>query len=229
MTIDSINFFEENGYFILENAYSSKECDSIVKFSNQQVDGEDLTPIMNIHNFSKDILLSMSNKKIISFTEKYFCGRADGLQTEFFFMPPNTKGFTPHQDNTFVQAMDKTFMSAWVALTDVNNNNGGLIIWPGTHKEENLLTKDNCPQKNINQDPNARVKSTLVPEKYKAVSPLLKKGSVMMIHSWLVHASNDNLSNANRYVLLSTYIKNGASFRSGNYAKRKSFKLNSYE
>ena len=55
--------------------------------------------------------------------------------------------------------------------------------------------------------------------------PLIKKGSVMIIHSWLVHASNDNLSNKNRYALLCTYIKKDASFRAGNYAKRESFNL----
>ena len=31
-------------------------------------------------------------------------------------MPPNTKGFTPHQDNTYVEADEKTFISAWIAL-----------------------------------------------------------------------------------------------------------------
>ena len=47
----------------------------------------------------------------------------------------------------------------------------------------------------------------------------------MFIHSWLVHASNNNESCENRNALLCTYIKEGADFRSGNYAKRKSFEL----
>jgi len=46
-----------------------------------------------------------------------------------------------------------------------------------------------------------------------------------MIHSWLVHASNDNNSHIDRNALLCTYIKEGADFRAGNYAKRKSFNL----
>jgi|TARA_B100001094_G_C18154073_1_gene785399 phytanoyl-CoA hydroxylase len=222
---ENIGFFEKNGYFIIEDAFTLEECNKLTELSHKHVKNSELIPIMNIHNYSKEILLSMSNKKIINFIENYFSGNAKGLQTEFFFMPPKTKGFTPHQDNTFVQAKDKTFISAWIALTDVNENNGGLIIWPGTHKEENLLTVKNIDEKNKNQDPNARIKSTLIPEKYESKTPLIKKGSVMIIHSWLVHASNDNLSDNNRYALLCTYIKKGAAFRAGNYAKRKSFNL----
>ena len=66
---------------------------------------------------------------------------------------------------------------------------------------------------------------TVIPSKYKAISPDISKGSVMLIHSWLVHASNTNNSQTNRNVLLCTYIKEGADFRAGNYAKRKSFEL----
>ena len=53
-------------------------------------------------------------------------------------MPPNTQGFNAHQDNTFVQAKGNTFISAWVALTDVTPVNGGLIIWPKSHKDKQI-------------------------------------------------------------------------------------------
>ena len=229
MAKEDVNFFEKNGYFILEDVCNFGDCENIIKLSHEHLKDKEQIPIMNIHNYSEKILLSMTDTKIINFIEEYFCGETEGLQTEFFFMPPETKGFTPHQDNTFVQAKDKTFISAWLALTDIDRNNGGLIIWPGTHKEEALLTIDNVPEESKNQDPNARVKSTLIPDKYQPITPVIKKGSIMMIHSWLVHASNDNFSNENRYALLFTYIKKGASFRSGNYAKRKSFKLKRHE
>ena len=45
---------------------------------------------MNKHKDSQSILDFMKNKKLISFVEKYFNGKALGLQTEFFFMPPGT-------------------------------------------------------------------------------------------------------------------------------------------
>ena len=46
-------------------------------------------------------------------------------------MPPGTKGFSPHQDNTYVKAEINTFVcGSWIALTDVSKENGGLMIWP---------------------------------------------------------------------------------------------------
>ena len=86
-------------------------------------------------------------------------------------------------------------------------------------------TKNNEDIPSANQDPNARKVESIIPKKYSAHSPEISKGSVMLIHSWLVHASNTNNSQNNRNALLCTYIKEGADFRAGNYAKRKSFEL----
>ena len=48
-----------------------------------------------------------------------------------------TQGFSPHQDNFFVDARGDTFISAWIALTDVCPENGGLIIGQ-KHMEKKL-------------------------------------------------------------------------------------------
>ncbi len=223
--MNNLDFFNNNGYDILENIFTENECDEMVNIANKLVIEEDYVPIMNIHKSSNKYLEFMSNKKIISFIEKVFDGNASGLQTEFFFMPPGTKGFSPHQDNTYVKAESRSFVSAWIALTDVSEENGGLIIWPKSHYEEQIELKKNEDLPSKNQDPNARKMSLIIPSKYESLSPKISKGSVLIIHSWLAHASNDNKSNANRNALLCTYIKEGANYRSGNYAKRKSFNL----
>ncbi len=220
-----ISFFNEKGYLILENIFSSDECNEVVKLAESINSKDDYIPIMNLHKSSDKIIKYMSNPKVINYIEKVFEGNALGLQTEFFFMPPGTKGFSPHQDNTYVQADQYSFVSAWIALTDVNKENGGLIIWPESHKEKQLKTKNNEDIPSANQDPNARKVESIIPKKYSAHSPEISKGSVMLIHSWLVHASNTNNSQNNRNALLCTYIKEGADFRAGNYAKRKSFEL----
>ena len=224
--MEADKFFLENGYTILEDVFNNDFCDKIVNSAeNINNSKENFSPLMNPHKESKIFLEAMSNKKILHFIGNYFNGDVMGLQTEFFFMPPKTLGFTSHQDNTYVQADENSFISAWIALTDVNSNNGGLIIWPKSHKEKKLKTIENKIINNVNQDPNARSRSSLIPKKYKEISPSIKKGSVLMIDAWMVHASNNNISNKNRNALLCTYLKKNANFRSGNTAKRKVFNL----
>ena len=225
--IDSkIDFFQNNGYVILDGVYESKECDEVVNYAHRVIgSSDDLTPLMNIHKSSEVIQKFMAKKNLLKFINSYFSDTALGLQTEFFFMPPKTVGFNPHQDNTYVEAASDSFISAWCALTDVNEDNGGLIIWPKTHQEEALDTVDTGLSKSNNQDPNATIRKTLVPVRYQQESPKIKKGSVLLIHSWLVHASNTNNSDNNRYALLCTYLKEHSNFRSGTYARRTPFSL----
>ncbi len=223
--LNKLDFFYDKGYTILENIFSDTECNDINELAHGLKTKKDFVPIMNIHKSSEKVLKFMSNYKLLEFIENFFEGNAQGLQTEYFFMPPGTKGFSPHQDNTYVKAEGNSFISAWIALTDVSSKNGGLMIWPGTHKEEAMKLRENESLPSKNQDPNARKMSLIIPEKYQVQTPKISKGSALIIHSWLAHASNDNESKKNRNALLCTYIKQGANFRSGNYAKRQSFNL----
>ena len=117
-------FFKKNGYYIAKDIFSDRECENLISAAHRLNPENDFTPLMNKHKDSQSILDFMKNKKLISFVEKYFNGKALGLQTEFFFMPPGTQGFSPHQDNFFVDARGDTFISAWIALTDVCPENG---------------------------------------------------------------------------------------------------------
>lgn len=224
---NNIEFFQKNGYVIIEDIYTPEECDLIINSAHNILgqSNKDLTPLMNIHKGSNEVQNFMAKNELIEFIENFFEGKALGLQTEFFFMPPKTIGFNPHQDNSYVNAAPNSFVSAWCALTDIDESNGGLIIWPGTHLEGQLKTEATGLPKSEHQDPNAVLKKTIIPKEFKSKNIRIKKGSILMIHSWLVHASNTNTSDSNRYVLLCTYLKQYSDFRSGEYARRVPFKL----
>lgn len=171
-------------------------------------------------------LNAMRNKKIIASIAQAVDGTPAGLQTEFFYCKPGTRGFGRHQDNFFVEAPDGAFASAWCALTDVAVENGALILWPGSHKEGLLPVQKVAVEKDKGQDPNANNEETIVPSQYKPINAEVKRGSVVYIHSYLVHASNPNRSqNKWRQVLLSTYIRKGEKFRPGKYAQREEVAL----
>src|SRR5262249_46211673 len=140
--------------------------------------------------------------------------------TEFFYCKPGTRGFSMHQDNFFVEAGANVFASAWCALTDTYMEKGGLIVYPGTHKEGMLPVHKIEVAKDAGQDPNANNEETVVPPKYKPVNASVPKGAVLYIHGYLVHGSNSNQTNEWRHVLLNTYIREGEKFRAGKYAQR---------
>jgi phytanoyl-CoA hydroxylase len=125
-----------------------------------------------------------------------------------------------HQDNFYVEANYGIFASAWIALTDTCQEKGGLIVYPGSHKEGALPVRKLNLALESSQDPNANNEETIVPPQYIKTHVSVPRGAALFIHGHLVHGSNTNSTDQWRYVLLNTYIKRGESFRPGNYAKR---------
>lgn len=218
----SLQHYQQEGYCIQPRVFNDEECAKYVKAGLELSDYKNgiTKPAMMPHRENPVFLEAMKNPAIVSTMEQLVGGKVSGLQTEFFYCNPGTRGFSMHQDNFFVQAPEDAFASAWCALTDTYKEKGGLIVYPGTQKEGMLPVETIQMERDAGQDPNANNEQTVVPPQYKPVNASVDKGSVLYIHSGLVHGSNPNISNESRYVLLITYIRKGAPFRPGNYAGR---------
>ncbi|HET6296375.1 MAG TPA: phytanoyl-CoA dioxygenase family protein, partial [Kribbella sp.] len=68
-------------------------------------------------------------------------GPALGAQSMFYFKPPGARGQALHQDNIFLRADPETCLAAWIAIDDVDADNGGLAVVPGSHRTELV-----CPE-----------------------------------------------------------------------------------
>lgn len=217
-----INFYNENGYCIVENIFSDEECAALIKTSEHLEDAKNgsFKPTMMPHRTQPIYLDAMKKPALVKAIAQLVGGTPVGLQTQYFFCKPGTPGFPNHQDNNFVQSGYGEFASAWVALTDTYPEKGGLIAYPGTHKEGMLPVRDREKAVLPGQDPNANAKETVVPETYNPLSAKVPKGAVFFIHGHLVHGSHANQTNEWRHVLLITYLKKGAAFRPGEYAQR---------
>jgi ectoine hydroxylase-related dioxygenase (phytanoyl-CoA dioxygenase family) len=215
-------FYEKNGYWIEEGVFSDAECSRLIDASTRlenYVNGT-YRPMMMPHRVNALYLEAMRNPKIVASIARAVGGRPVGLQTEFFYCKPGTRGFSLHQDNFFVEAAPGVFASAWCALTDTYAEKGGLIVYPGTHKEGLLPQRKLLLGKDIGQDPNANNEETLVPGHYEPLNVRVPRGAALYIDSHLVHGSNPNQTQEWRHVLLNTYIREGESFRAGRYAQR---------
>lgn len=67
---------------------------------------------------------------------------------------------------------------------------------------------------------NAHKLECVLPIKYLPVDVDVDAGCCVFLHGHTVHSSHVNQSDVFRRVLLATYIRQGAAFRSGNTAKR---------
>lgn len=115
--------------------------------------------------------------------------------TTLFIKEPDTSGFISwHQDARYIGLEPHNWVTAWLALTDVTEENGCMYMWPGSHKgplikhedtfgEDNLLTRGQTV-------PN-------VPEE-ETVPVLLKAGQLSLHHPRVVHGSGPNRSDSRR-------------------------------
>jgi len=219
---EALALYERDGYFVEQSVFTAPECAEIID-AGMKLPGimaGDHRPAMHPHRQSSIFLDVMRDRRIVDTMRLLVGGRPNGLQTEFFYGKPDVKGFARHQDNFFVEAPGDAFASAWIALVDVGPNNGGLIGYPGSHNEGRL------PVRKLNlgdiqgQDPNANNEETVLPSQYMEIDLLVPRGSIAYLHSYFVHGSHTNKTSDLRFALLCTYIREGASFRPGQYAQR---------
>lgn len=214
--------YQRDGYYIQENVFSDAECDALIEASKtlESYTSGVFRPQMMPHRVNPLYLSAMRKKALVDSIAQAVGGKPVGLQTELFYCKPGTRGFSLHQDNFFVEAPYGMFASAWCALTDTYAEKGGLIVYPGSHKEGLLPVEKIAVSKDSGQDPNANNEQTVVPPHYKPINARVPKGAALYIHGHVVHGSNPNVTEEWRHVLLATYIKEGEKFRPGNYAQR---------
>lgn len=214
--------YERDGYFIEESVFTASECAELIKAGMELpgIKAGNHRPAMHPHRESPIFLDALRDRRIVNTMRMLVGGPPNGLQTEFFYGKPGVKGFARHQDNFFVEAPADAFASAWIALVDVGPQNGGLTGYPGSHKEGRLPVRKLDLGHIQGQDPNANNEESDLPSTYKEIDLVVPLGSIAYLHSYFVHGSHTNKTNDLRFALLCTYIREGAQFRPGQYARR---------
>jgi ectoine hydroxylase-related dioxygenase (phytanoyl-CoA dioxygenase family) len=165
---------------------------------------------------------ALAHPRILDVMRRLLGPQVSAIQSQLFFCPPGTPGFARHQDNFYVQAPTDGFASAWTALDDVDRENGGLAVWPGTHRLPLLPVQDVAHHRlHPAQNPNANRRACVVPPGYTPLAVTAPRGAVVFLHGHLVHHSFDNVSRDRfRRALLQTYVRSGVPFRAGADAGR---------
>ncbi|MEW6272304.1 MAG: phytanoyl-CoA dioxygenase family protein [Thermodesulfobacteriota bacterium] len=178
-------------------------------------------PRMNPHREHPAFLAAIHHAPVVALVERVLGGPVSAIQTQIFYGVPGTPGFTPHQDNHYVEAARDAFASAWTALDDVRRDNGALYVYPGSHREP-LLAMEPLEGARLHaaQAANALRQHVVVPGVYCSRTLEVPAGSSVLLHGHLIHGSHDNHSADCRMALLMTYVRRGARFRAGASACR---------
>ncbi len=217
----ALDDYYELGYHIEPGMFSDEECTALIKAGHGLEEAKKgiFRPCMMPHRQNEIFVEAMKKPLLLQIMSAMVDGQAAGLQSEFFYCEPGTRGLSLHQDNFYVEAEYGVFASAWTALTDTYFEKGGLIIYPESHKEGALPVRKLDLGLDNSQDPNASNEETVVPLQYSAYNVAIPKGATLFIHGHLVHGSNPNQTNEWRYALLTSYIKSGEKFRSNDLLK----------
>ena len=157
----------------------------------------------NVHLISPKLDSIVHNSKILDAVESIIGKNILVCSTTLFIKNPNEGGFVSyHQDAKYIGLEPHNWVTAWVALTDSNKENGCMKMWPKSHLElkyhkekfnkGNLLTRGQT----IENVPESQVKSIE-----------LKAGQMSLQHPRIVHGSGINKSNDRRIgFVIQSYI-----------------------
>ena len=208
LTSNQIKQYKEEGYIAPINVLSKKEAKEVkdeLEFIEKKWPNELEGLGRNyVHLISPVFDKVCYNSKILDAVESLIGKDILICGTTLFVKNPNEKGFVSfHQDAKYIGLEPYNWVTAWVAITDTNEENGCMRMWAGSHKgdlqkhnqkfdKNNLLTRGQTVE-------NVPIKET------KPI--ILKAGQMSLHHPTIVHGSGLNKSNNRRIgFVIQSYI-----------------------
>lgn len=110
------------------------------------------------------------------------------VQSMFYFKPAGARGQDLHQDNFYLRVKPGTCCAMWLAVDDADEENGGMVVVPGTQEMEIA-----CPQQ-ADKTQFFTDHHVPVPIGKEAVPVRLKAGDVLFFNGSVIHGSYPNKS-----------------------------------
>jgi len=200
--------YEDEGFVSPINIFSKEKAkeirDEIELIEKEMPEELEKSGRYNAHLISPLLDEVTHNPKILDAVESLIDEDILVCGTTLFIKNPNEKGFVSyHQDAKYIGLEPHNWVTAWVAITDSNEHNGCMRMWPGSHKDHlkehdqkfnqgNLLTRGQTVQN--------------VP-KEKTTPLVLTAGQMSLHHPTTVHGSDINKSDDRRIgFVIQSYI-----------------------
>jgi ectoine hydroxylase-related dioxygenase (phytanoyl-CoA dioxygenase family) len=216
-TLETLTFeqdaqFERDGYLILRSFYTRRQIDEIREaFMAQSADG----PVAGLSEFRKDFgpddplsryprmlhphahpelavgrlaKLYLLDPRLYPILKALMAEEPVAAQSMFYFKPPGARGQELHQDNLYLRVTPGTCMAAWIAIDDVDAENGGMRVVPGSHRMDII-----CPEK-ADLAKSFSDHYVPVPDGLTPVRADMEAGDVLFFNGSLIHGSTPNTS-----------------------------------
>ena len=146
------------------------------------------------------------NSNILDAVESIIGKNILACGTTLFIKEPDERGFVSfHQDAKYIGLEPHNWVTAWVAITDANENNGCMKMWPGTHKQELKYHKEKFDYNSGNLLTRGQTVENVPLEKTESV--ILNEGQMSLHHPRIVHGSGINKSKKRRIgFVIQSYI-----------------------
>ena len=158
----------------------------------------------NVHYISPIFDQVCHNSKILDAVESIIGKDILVGGTTLFIKDSDSKGFVSwHQDAKYIGFEPYNWVTAWLAITDANEENGCMRMWAGSHKEKIKDHKDNYDENNLL----TRGQTVQNVPIEKTIPNILKAGQLSLHHPMIVHGSGPNQSNQRRIgFVIQSYI-----------------------
>ena len=214
---EQIKSFDENGYVVVEDAFTSEEVETVLENIDpyefnvtealKGLDGgkffisraEEITFTTHLVTQSGD-LKEFSKHKVCSDICKDLIGNNVMLYwDQAVYKKPGTKDECPwHQDNGYTFIEPQAYLTCWVALTDTDETNGCPCVMPRLHKKGTLHHETTDLGYEIPLDSS------------ESVTLPLKAGSIAVFSSLTPHRTGPNLNKDIRKAYILQYAPEGS-------------------
>ena len=208
LSAKEVQLYQKNGYISPLNILSEKEAISFHEElqSIESKHGSDLTGLgrNNTHQVIPFIDQLVHHPKILDVVQSIIGQNILVAGTTLFIKEPEQAGFISwHQDAKYNGLKPYNWVTAWLALTEVNVENGCMYMWPGSHIDGEREHDDTYGKDNLL----TRGQTVANVPDNETVAIELKPGQLSLHHPWIVHGSGQNTSQKRRVGLaIQSYI-----------------------
>jgi phytanoyl-CoA hydroxylase len=140
LTPAQLDQYHHDGYLIVHDLLTSEEADAFVQYEA----GQEKEWRGHLDNHKRDPRwAAVAKHPHIAGAAQQILGSAPRIvQTMYLEKSPSEegKGTAPHQDSHYLPNEPNTLMACWLAMSDTDGDNGGLVVMPGSHRRGLLST-----------------------------------------------------------------------------------------